>query len=99
MYETRQTLHTGLTSSELQELLDDNCRVVYLHRGSGGDLWDAVLEKTTGGPPPEAIVIDFLQHVDVSKLETKMLEGGMGESPGTMAVKALMDMVAVPSGP
>jgi len=97
MYGIRQTLHTGLTSSELQELLDDHARVVFLKMDAG--LWDAVLEKIEDADvPPESIVVDFLGHVDATLLEKKMLEGAdMGTGVGVSALKALMDM-AVPGG-
>lgn len=95
MFGARQTLHLGISSSELQELLDGGSRVVYLMQQSDGS-WNSVLERdVVEEVTPEAIVLDFLVHVDPTRLETKMLENpGMGEGPGKVALRALQEMVS-----
>lgn len=93
MFAARQTLHSGITSTEVQEILDKGARVVFAHRAHE-NLWDVIVEITEEDWHPEAMVHDFLAHVDPELLEKKMLENpDMNTGIGKSAIQALRDMV------
>lgn len=93
MYGVRQKLHTRLKSSDLDVMLSEGARVVYLKRHASGE-WDAVLETEDEVVDPRAVVLDFLVNVDPGQLEKFMLENhSLDESMGKAAIKALTEMV------
>jgi hypothetical protein len=102
MYPVRQTLHEGITRDELQELLDDGARVIWVDRVMHGkSLYDVILEVdgAAGDVSPDQWVMDFLLSVNPVELEKKMLENPDLEfGPGRAAVAALMDVVRPPDG-
>lgn len=85
-----QHLHEAITTEELNGYLDNAAAVVWVARApmiDSVERWDAVLDHPDNN---SEAVLTFLQSVNPAVLDESMLHGGLGVSPGTMALRTLM---------
>lgn len=97
-----QRLHRTITDGELNTFLEAGAGLVWIERvafASVDQHWDAVLDHPEVEPGVDA-VLAFLQSVNPQALDQAMAKGArLSQSPGSSALRALIDLAGGADGP